>query len=74
MLCPSCGKENGGRFGELCLACQAWMKTRRLPDMVVEPKEDSSGSTGVILGFVARNTHRLRQAWKFFDGLRWNQS
>jgi len=68
MLCPSCGKENGGRFGDLCPACQAWIKTRRLPD-VVEPKKDS-GSTG-ILGFVARNTRWLRQTRKFFDSLRW---
>jgi len=69
MMCPSCGKENGGRFGELCPACKTWMGTRRLPD--VEPKEDSSGSTGVILGFVARNTRWLRKAQRFFDGLRW---
>ena len=71
MLCPSCGKENGGRFGALCPACQAWMKTRRLPD-VVEPKQDSTASTGVILGFVARNTQWLRQACKFFAGVRWS--
>ena len=68
MLCPSCGKENGGRFGELCPACQAWMKTRRLPD-VVEPKQASSGATDVILGFVARNTRWLREAWRFFGSL-----
>lgn len=69
MLCPSCGKENGGRFGDLCPACEAWMRTRRLPD--VEPKEDSSGA-GVILGLVARNTHRLREALKFFAGVHWS--
>jgi len=51
----------------LCPACQAWIKTRHLPD-VVEPEEDLNEPT---LGFVARNTQRLRQAWKFFDGLRW---
>jgi len=71
MLCPSCGKENGGRFGELCPTCQTWMRTRRQPD-VVEPKQDSSGSTGVILDFVARNTQRLRQAWKFFASVHWS--
>ena len=69
MLCPSCGKKNGKRFGELCPACEAWIKTRHLPD-VVEPKKDSSGSTG-ILGFVARNTRWLRQTQRFFDSLRW---
>ena len=69
MLCPSCGKKNGRRFGELCPACEAWIKTRHLPD-VVEPYE-SGGPTHVILSFMARNTQRLRQAWKFFDGLRW---
>jgi len=68
MLCPSCGKKNGKRFGELCPACEAWIKTRHLPDVGVEPEEDLNGPT---LGFVARNTQRLRQAWKFFDGLRW---
>jgi len=61
MLCPSCGKENGGGFGELCPACQAWMKTRRLPD-VVEPEKDSPG-----LGFVARNTQWLREVRRFFS-------
>ena len=70
MLCPSCGKENGGRFGDLCPACTAWMRTRRLPD-VMEPKKDSNGSTDVILGFVARNTRWLHEARKFFAGLRW---
>jgi len=65
MLCPACGKENSGRFGELCPACQAWIKTRRLPDV----EEDLSGPP--ILGFVARNTRWLHEARKFFDGLRW---
>ena len=69
MLCPSCGKENGGRFGELCPACQVWMGTRRLPD-VVEP-EKYSESTG-ILGFVVRNTQWLREACKFFAGVHWS--
>jgi len=68
MLCPSCGKKTSGRFGELCPACEAWIKTRHLPDVGVEPE---NGPTRVILGFMARNTQRLRQAWKFFDGLRW---
>ena len=69
MLCPSCGKENGGRFGDLCPACQVWMGTRRLPD-VVEPEKDSE-STG-ILGFVVRNTQWLREACKFFAGVHWS--
>ena len=69
MLCPSCGKENGGRFGDLCPACQAWIKTRRLPDSMEAKK--ASGPTGVILSFVAHSTHRLRGAWKFFDSLHW---
>ena len=71
MLCPSCGKKTSGRFGELCPACEAWIKTRHLPDVGVEPEENLNGPTRIIFGFVARNTHRLRQAWKFFDGLRW---
>jgi len=70
MLCPSCGKENGGRFGELCPACEAWIKTRHLPD--VEAEESESQPTCVILDFVARNTQRLRQAWKFFASVHWS--
>ena len=68
MLCPSCGKENGGRFGELCPACEAWIATRRQPDPPVKAEEDS---TSVILSFVASSTHRLRKAWQFFDSLHW---
>lgn len=68
MMCPSCGKENGGRFGDLCPACQAWMKTRRLPDSVAEEADES---TGIILSFVAYSTRRFRQAWKFFDSVHW---
>lgn len=68
MLCPSCGRENGGgKFGDLCPACEIWIATRRQPD---PPKaEEAGGPTRVILNFVAHSTQWLRQTRQFFDGL-----
>lgn len=68
MLCPSCGKENGGKFGDLCPGCEAWIKTRHQPDPPVEAEGEP---TRVILSFVAYSTNRLREARKFFDSLHW---
>ena len=68
MLCPSCDKENGGRFGDLCPACEAWIATRQQPDR--EP-EDTGGATGKVLAFVAHSTRRLREARRFFASVHW---
>ena len=68
MLCPSCGKQNGGKFGELCPACKAWIRTRRLPD---DPPAKPEEGKDIILSFVAYGTNRLRKARKFFDSLHW---
>jgi len=67
MLCPCCGKPNGGKFNQLCSRCEAWIATRHQPDVA----PDTGGTTRQILNIVAHATGRLREIRRFVGNLHW---
>ena len=63
MRCPSCGQENGGKFGDLCPLCEERRASGHKPAV--------SNDSKIHRPLPGGDTGRLREVLKFFAEIGW---
>lgn len=65
MICPACGKETNGKFGDLCPLCEKRQASRR------KRKDDKTPFIHTHRPLPGGDTGRLREVLKFFAEIGW---